>query len=219
MRSRAILVVFVVAATTAFICSPAAHAQSSSNVPAWSGPSTQSAAQLEASRMVPARAVLTREIDARKMHSGEQFSAELTKTVYLKDGAALPKGTNLVGTIAKDAMTPDGKSTLVLRFTTADLKDGKAVPIVATIVGVAPPSYGSDWALSNGPAPPAAWDGNALTFDEIGAISGFDLHSSISGANSVSLVSTKKDEVKLADQTQLSLAIAGRETGARKGQA
>lgn len=217
MKSRALLSFAVVVAASTFICSQAAHARSSSSIAASNAPSNMTAAKQEATQMVPAAAVLTQEIDARKMHSGEQFHARLTKAVHLKNGADLPKGTNLIGTIASDKMNPDGTSTLALQFTTAHTKNGKNVPIVATIVDIAPPASASDWALDDGTIQPLAWDGTALKIDQIKAASGFDLHSMIAGSNSGMFVSKKKDEVKLANQTQLSLAIAARHTGAESG--
>lgn len=216
MRNR-VFAIAVAVATSAFFCSQAVRAQSLANA---SDPNNQSAmaaaAHREAAEMVPATAVLTQQIDARKTHPGQQFRARLTETVHLKDGNVLPKDTNLVGTVAKDKMNPDGTSTLALRFTAADTKNGKDVPIVATIIGVAPPLNGSGWDASDSPRPDP-WDGTTLRVDEIGAVSGFDLHSSIAGPNSGVLVSKKKDEVKLADQTQLSLAIAAQGAGSESG--
>jgi hypothetical protein len=174
-------------------------------------------AQSVAATMVPAQVVLDRALDAKKAQQGEQFRAKLTGTVHLKDGRELPRGTTLLGTIATDQMEYKGKSTLALRFTQAQLKDGKIVPIEATIIGVAPPVSSDSWDESAGGAPPDPWNGKALQIDEVGVMSGVDLHSRIAGRNSGVFVSTKKDNMKLAAQSQMSLAITTTSSGGTNG--
>jgi len=214
MRSQVILAFAVALATPVLLCPHAAPAQSSANS-SYSNPNpTPASATSEAAQMVPAAAELTQPIDARKDHSGEQFYARLTDTVHLKNGTDLPKGTKLMGTISTDSMNPDGTSRLALRFTTADTKNGQSIPIVATIMGVAPPPDGFVWDASDATPPPQQWDGTTLRVDELGAASGFDLHSRIAGQNSGVLVSRKKDKIRLDDLTRFSLAIAPQGTGA-----
>ena len=215
MRSRMIIPFFAAFASCVVLCAPAAQAHDAAKASTMNNSSTTSAEQRQAADMVPASAVLSQEIDARKVHSGEQFRAQLTQGVYLKDGAMLPKGTELIGTIDKDAMSPEGTSTLALRFTTADTKSGKMVPIVATIVGMSPPDYSTNW--DSGYSAPSPWDGTSLSFDQIKAASGFDMHSRIAGTNSGVFESTKKDELRLSDQCQLALAIGPQSAGEMNG--
>ena len=162
-------------------------------------------AAADVNQMVPAQAALKNTIDARKEQPGRGFDAVLTQKVHLKDGTELPKGTTLVGKVETDSVLSSGKSTLTLKFTEAKLKDGKQIPIKATIVGVAPPyTYqGEDQAGTDYLSP---WDGRSSEFDQVGALSGVDLHSRISGRNSGTFVSGKKD-LKLSDGSQLALAI------------
>lgn len=160
-----------------------------------------------AEQMVPAQAVLDSNIDARKMQPGQQFRATLSGTVHLKDGIELPHGTTLVGTIATDSVKTGGGSTLALRFTQAEPKGGKAIPIEAIIVGVAPPEYSDTWDNSDGQAPPNPWNGKTLQIDQIGVLSGVDLHSRIGGNASGIFVATKKNDMKLTAKSQISLAI------------
>ena len=215
MKSRFIFAVSVTFATCALFCPNPASARSTENIQAFNSSVPPAAAKREAAQMVPAQAVLAQAIDAKKIQSGQQFQAKLSDTVHLKNGVELPKGTELLGTVATDNMRTNGTSTLALRFTKAELKGGKAIPIEATIIAVAPPEYGSAWDGSDGQAPPSSWNGKTLQVDEIGAISGFDLHSRIAGKNSGVFVSGRKDNVKLSSQSQLSLAIAPRSTTSR----
>jgi hypothetical protein len=160
--------------------------------------------------MVPAQAILENEIDARKMQPGQQFRATMSEAVRLKNGPELPRDTVLVGTIATDQMHAGGTSTLALRFSKAELRDGKVVPIEADIMGVAPPPDGGTWGYDEGAASLEPWNGETLRIDERGTLSGIDFHGSIASTNSGVFVSTKKDNMKLQRGSQLSLAIAAR---------
>lgn len=210
MRINAVLAVSIAFAACALLCPGFADARGSNNDPTF-GPSVSPAvAQRVAARMVPAEAVLDQAIDARKMQPGQQFRVTLRHTVHLKNGFELPRDTMLIGTIATDQMRADGTSTLALRFTEAKLKDGKAVPVQAAIMGVAPPSDAYTWDYSDGGASLSPWDGKTLRIDELGALSGVDFHGSIGSPISGLFVSTKKDEMKLSAGSQISLAIAAK---------
>ncbi len=163
----------------------------------------------EAMKMVPARAALKEKLDANKMRPGEQFKVQLADTVHLKDGMALPHGTTLWGVVATDNVQ-QGKSKLALDFTKAELKDGKVIPIKATIVGVVAPEAQNNegYNVMAGDQMPNSWNAKTLQVDQINALSGVDLHSRIAGNNSGVFVTTKKDDVKLADGSELLLAIA-----------
>jgi hypothetical protein len=157
-------------------------------------------------QMVPAAAVLAQDLDTKKLQPGEQFKATLSDTVHLKNGVELPRGTELEGTVAKEG-TPDGaKTALALRFTQANVKGGKAIPIEATIVGVAPP-YDNLSVSSNEEAPPTPWNGQSRQIDVNGVLSGVDLHSRIGGEDSGVFVSPTKSSMKLTARTQMALAI------------
>jgi hypothetical protein len=160
-----------------------------------------------AAQMVPAQAILEKDLDGKTAQSGQQFRATLSSTIQLKNGPELPRGTVLVGTVAGGSGTGNGATTLALRFSQANLKDGKSIPIVATIVGIAPPQRNDGAFDTNDVAPPESWDGKTLQSDIVGAESGVDLHSKIAGENSGVFVTTKKSDVKLAASSQLALAI------------
>ncbi len=164
----------------------------------------------EAALMVPAQAYLIRDLDAKKDHSGERFEAKLSDSVQLKDGPELPKGTVLTGVIANDDMQIHAMSKLALRITKAELKDGKVIPVKATIVGIdAPQSTDAEgYPVELGDQMPNDWNKGTLAVDQIGALHDVDLHSRISGRNSGVLDSTRNDNMKLKVGTELELAIA-----------
>ena len=202
------LTLSVALATFALLCPGFAHASSAANVKGSVSITASSPAQQEALRMVPAQANLLGSLDARKVKSGQSFRAELSGTIHLKNGPELPRGTRLLGAVSIDRMQADGTSRLALRITRAQLKDGKIIPIKATIVGYFPASSFS--AFGNGDSNNNVWTNSTLQVDQIGAISGVDLHSKIASHNSGVFVSTKKDNMKLSAGSQFALAIAPR---------
>ncbi len=174
---------------------------------------TSAAARQEASQMVAANAHLVQALDARKLQPGRQFEAIIDGTVHLKDGTELPRGTVLHGEIAADQMRSGGTSHFALRFTEAKLKSGKILPVEVMIAGVAGPPAGIGYAAED--QGPPAWNGQELQVDEIGVLNHVDLHSRIAGRDSGVFVSAKKDDMKLAAGSRLSLAIAPQTNTAR----
>ena len=183
--------------------------------PAWAAPAQeqmstpQPAGEQQAVQMVPARVALLHDLDSRKAQPGAQFETKLAGKVQLKNGPLLPSGTALIGTVAKDDTQGSG-SKLVLRFTEAKLKDGMTVPIKATIVGIFPPesTNGEGYDIVAGDQAANTWSPNMLGVDQIGALSGVDLHSKIASNNSGVLVAPKKSSVKLSVGSEFTLAIA-----------
>lgn len=172
------------------------------------------APQAKAQLMVPAQAALTQTLDARKVQPGQQFRITLSKTVQLKDGPELPRGTQLVGTVATGTASANDKSKMELRFTHAELKSGKVVPITATIVGIyAPVNLDSDGrAAIDGTQEPNTWTSQILEVDQIEPQSGVELQSTIASEISGTLVSTKKSAIKLPAGSEIALAIAVQKT-------
>lgn len=161
----------------------------------------------EALQMVPARAKLTSALDARNLRAGQSFHAKLSNRVDLKNGPVLPRGTELVGKVVKDQMSGN-PSILTLRFTQAHMKDGKTVPIKATIVGISAGSGGAGSSYMQAEAP-NYWTPSTLQVDQINALNHVDLHSRIA-ANNSGVFQTKKSNIRFGPGTELALAIAKR---------
>jgi len=169
-----------------------------------SGPGSQTmqASANEAAQLVPAIATLPQSLDADKDHLDSTFEAELDHKVTLSDGTVLPSHTVLSGKITRDDMQAAGKSEFALRFDQAQLKNGKTVPIKATIVDIARPSSDTDeYAASND------WTSQTLSVRQLDVVSGVDLHSEIASNDSAVLVSTRKHDVKVPAGSELKLAI------------
>lgn len=190
---------------TAFLALPLfVVAQNSQNMNA------QNAGQSEAQRMVPANADLLQNLNSKDLHDGSTFKVKLSQTVKLDDGTRLPSGTMLLGQVATDDMQTQGASKLAIRLTQAQLKNGKVIPIKATIVGVAAPATTDSEGYPEIPGHevPNTWNDGTLQVDQLNAVKGFDLHSSISSGNSGVFVSKTKDNVKLNRGTEFELALA-----------
>ena len=163
----------------------------------------------EAMRMVPVRAELMRPLDAKKDQSGSAVQAKLRQKVTLSDGTELPDGTILVGEVTTDDMQQQVMSKLALRFYEARLENGTVIPIKATIVGwFGPVPVGSRaYPVEAGDQAPNSWTDGSLQIDQISVVAGVDLHSKISSQNSGVFVSTKKDDVKLKEGSEIQFAI------------
>ena len=155
----------------------------------------------EAAQMIPAIATLPHTWDADKDHLDSTIEAELYRKVTLSDGTVLPAHTLLTGKITRDNMQVEGTSEFSVRFDQAQLKDGKTVPVKATIVDVKLPDLDSEYTPSND------WTEKTLSVQQIGVVSGVDLHSEIASNDSAVFVSTKKHDVKVPAGSELKLAI------------
>jgi hypothetical protein len=184
-----------------------------------SGSMSQPRGHREAMRMVPARAILDRSLDADKVKDGYEFNAKLAKKVQLDNGPELPEGTVLVGKVVKDDMNETGAAKLALRFSEARLKDGQVVPIKATIVGVFKDN-GTDpngFPVTPGDEVPNSWNDGTLQVDQISVMSGVDLHSKIASKNSGVFVSPTKHNMTIPADSELALAIAAQHHHGMKG--
>jgi len=166
--------------------------------------------QEKAQLMVPAQAALTKTLDAKKVQPGQQIRITLSRSVQLKDGPELPRGTELIGIVVADPASANTTSRLELRFTQAVLKSGKIVPIKATIVGVHSPGNGDivGHPVAAGNQAPNNWNSQILEVEQTDAESGVQLQSKIASENSGILVSTRKGAVKLLAGSEIALAIA-----------
>ena len=208
MKRAVVLSVSIAFASCALLFPVISQARNTQGLQA-SNSANNSAAKREAMQMVPAQVSLVKALDAKKITSGQQFQATLGKAIHLKNGPELPRGTKLIGTVTTDKMQAEGTSRLALRFTRAKLKNGKVLPVKATIVGIFPPAFNSyDYYSDLSDPATNVWTSKTLQIDQIGALSGIDLHSNIASRASGVLVSQKKDDMKLKAGSRLDLAIA-----------
>ncbi len=205
-------------ATAVLVLPLFAYAQNASNRSSQStqGSQTPIAEHHEAAEMNPARAVLVHTLDADKDHDGSSVQAKLDQKVTLDNGTKLPRGTMLLGKVAKDDMQEQGLVKLAVRFDQARLKDGSTVPVRATIVGLYGPDSGAADSTGDeqtGAQVPNDWSAKTVQLDQENVVSGVDLHSKISSQNSGVFVSTKKDDIKLRAGSEIQFAIGPASNG------
>jgi hypothetical protein len=84
-------------------------------------------------------ATLSKPIDARKAKSGDQVFAKTTQDVRSDSGVVIPRGSRLIGhvTDAKAKAKGDSESALGIAFDQAVLKNGRQIPLNASIRALA----------------------------------------------------------------------------------
>jgi len=186
-----------------------AAATTAPNVTASEPARASNAGSNQAMQMVPAQADLTNTLDSRNARVDQKVEATLNSKVELKNGPVLPKDTVLVGEVIENQTSNNNQpSVLTLRFTQADLKNGKTIPIKATIVGLY--SAQSHYQPFSGmmTQTPNYWTPQTLQVDQINALHSVDLHSKIAEHNSGVVRSNK--HIRFLPGTEFSLAIAER---------
>jgi hypothetical protein len=158
------------------------------------------AVQGETVQRVTAQADFKKSIDANKIQTGQKIQVVLSNKVQLKNGPELPRGTVLVGTATTADAQSGGTAKLTLHFTEAQLKDGKTIPIKATIVG-----FYRESSLEREDSD--LWNARALMVEQAGFVPGLELHSNIVDSASGVFTSTKGDAVKLLPGNWIALAI------------
>jgi hypothetical protein len=109
-------------------------------------------------QMVQAKAQLDKTIDTKKAKQGDPVTAKLQDKVQIPEAQELPKNTVLEGHV--DQVQPSqnkGDAMVTVTFDKAKLKDGKEIPIKATVLAVSEPYYAQQptaggGAPSSGPA-------------------------------------------------------------------
>jgi hypothetical protein len=90
-------------------------------------------------QLKPRDAVLVQALDAKSARPGQSVTAKLTSLIKTSDGVKLPSGTELFGRVDTVNGSEDkSASTLSLTFNQARLRDGKTLPVKATLVGFSP---------------------------------------------------------------------------------
>lgn len=156
-------------------------------------------AQSQSPQLMSGYAELNHELDTKSAMQGQIVSAKLTNSIQTADGLKLPSGTELLGHVDQvQASHKSGQSVIELTFDKAQLKDGKQVPVKATLIEVDPANSQSSV------LPPVASDDK---FQQESAVSGATLISSVQATDSGKLVRKDKN-IRLETGTKLLIAVA-----------
>lgn len=144
-------------------------------------------------------AVLTHALDTKSAGPGQIVSVKLTTSIRANGGVELPRGTELLGKVESVSAAKDhGPARITLTFNQAHLKDGKTLPVKATLVSFSSADQAAELPQS------VNTDG---VFDEpSGGIGDTTMHSEVKAANSGTLASQRGD-VKLPEGTKFLVAV------------
>jgi hypothetical protein len=173
-------------------------------------------------QLVSADANLVQRLDSKSAAQGQVVTAKLTSSVKNGSSLDLPKGTLLVGKVEQVQTSKDnGPAKLSIVFDQAQLGDGHAIPIKATLLAAYPSDAGDYWAESGNEEAlqPRFIPADEKIDQEPGALSHVALHSAVQSNDSGVFLSTDRNiNLERGTQLQIALAPGGTLTAAGNGQ-
>lgn len=161
-------------------------------------------------QLVGAQARLINNVDSKDATQGEVITAVLTDNVKAGDSTDLRKGTLLIGKV-QDVQKSDnnGPAKLTVVFDQAKLKDGKTIPVKATLLGAFPAPEGYDLDGDGSPAAllPQSIPATRQVDQEPGTLSHVAMHSAVQSDASGVFTSDDRN-INLKRGTQLQFALA-----------
>lgn len=170
-------------------------------------------------QMTTVAANVDRTIDAKKAKAGDPFSAKTVTGTTLNDGTNVPAGSVLEGHI--DSVTPShhkSDSSMVITIDKVKLKDGKEIPVKATIASVA--TFERAFGGGSDHSEDRAFDTSAKDTARMNGVSndqnapsgphsvpGLTLTSSVNDSNSGTLTQAKEN-VHLSNENQIQVSLA-----------
>jgi hypothetical protein len=145
-------------------------------------------------QMVQAKAELQKGLDAKKCKQGEPVTAKLSDDVQVPNAQTLPKNTVLEGHVDQTQVSQDkhGTSSVTVTFDKAKLKTGQELPIKATVIAIAQPSYNTSQAGAPGSGVAPSMSGPPASAAGSGTPSGGGSVGSPSGAAPTSMPSQQE---------------------------
>ena len=199
-------------AMLAAMCGYAA-AQTATNTSPATQQSSQNTAAMQSTQnlqMVSANAQLVKSVNSKDASQGQTVKAKLTSSVRAANGVKLDKGTMLIGKVEQVRKSNnDGPAKLSLGFDRAQLKDGKTVPVKATLLGAYPSANWVDPTATSSlmPLQPHTIPSDRKVDQQPGTLSHVAMHSSVQ-SNASGVFTNKDGNVNLKRGTRLQVAIA-----------
>lgn len=201
-----------VSAMVVAVCSYAgAQTAPQNNMEQNAPPATQQQAQNL--KLVSAGAQLTHDLNTKDAAQGQMVTAKLTTNVKTASGMKLDKGTVLTGKVEQVKKSEDkGPSRLSIVLDQARLKDGRTIPVKATLLGAYPASTGEDYADNGMNGPMIAGQPHFIPSDqkidqEPGTLSHVTMKSAVQSNASATFTSNDRN-INLKRGTRLQIAIA-----------
>lgn len=205
-------------ATASFLLAGSALAQNSQ--PMQSQQANGSSAHMQMWHLKGVNARLDHALDAQSARQGQIVGAKLDRSVKIANGTQLPGGTQLWGKVEKvNASQNGGPSSMTLRFTQAQLKNGRKMPVKVTVIAAFPAGARSSYLNSMGgelPPPPNHINPRDTYTQEPGMLHHIEMKSSVQGHNSATFTD-QSGNLKLNRGTYLQVAIARQQPGNHSG--
>lgn len=164
-------------------------------------------------QLVSAQAQLSHALSTENAAQGQVVTAKLTSSVKTAEGMKMDKGTMLIGKVEKvERSNNNGPARLSIVFDQARLKDGKTIPVKATLLGAYPSNAGSYYAETGVsgnmiPNQPHMISSQEKIDQMPGTLSHVGMHSAVQSNVSATFIA-KDRNVELKKGTRLQVAIA-----------
>jgi len=149
-------------------------------------------------------------LNSQTATEGQTVTVKLDGTVKTADGVKLTRGAELLGKITGVKPSQNGgAASVTLTFTTAKLKDGKQIPVKATLLAAFPGDQGVEAQYSDSTmnAVNSSVAGNQTIDQEPGALPGITLKAAVQAPESGTFSKTDGN-FKLAAGTFLQVGVA-----------
>lgn len=168
---------------------------------------SMSAASASAQSLVGVNTRLLQPLNSQTAKQGEAVTVRLDGAVKTADGVALPKGAQLIGKISDVKASPQkgAPASMTVVFTSAQLKDGKQIPVKATVVAAYPAATTGDASYAAIPTPESVADTYTVE-QQPGALTGVALKAAVKDADSGTF-SKQNGNFTLNAGTRLQLAV------------
>ena len=178
---------------------------------------TQTAQQTQQS-LVSVNATLEHGLNSKDATQGQTVQAKLTDSAKTENGMKLDKGTVLLGKVEQvQKSTDNSPAKLSVTFDQAKLKDGRTVPVKATLLAAYPPNGGNYYPYTGSSSMTLGTQNQTVSDDrkvdqEPGALGDVAMHSAVQD-NTSGTFTNKNGNINLRKGTQLQIAVAPAASG------
>ncbi len=178
----------------------------------------QSATVPPNTKLVSVNATLEHSLNSKDAAQGQTVKAKLTDSAKTENGMKLEKGTVLLGKVEQvQKSTDNSPAKLSVTFDQAKLKDGRTVPVKATLLAAYPPNGGNYYPYTASSGMTLGTKQQSVSPDrkvdqEPGALGNVSMHSAVQSDTSGTFTS-KDGNINLRKGTQLQIAVAPAASG------
>lgn len=169
-------------------------------------------------KLVSVNATLEDGLNSKDATQGQTVKAKLTDSAKTENGMKLDKGTVLLGKVEQvQKSSNSGPSKISVTFDQAKLKDGRTVPVKATLLAAYPPSAGNYYPADNSTGMTISSQKGFISPDrkvvqQPGTLGNVAMHSAVRSNTSGTFTSPDRN-INLKSGTRLQIAVAPASSG------